>query len=181
VERNEDAMWLSSNAARTLDSALLRVVKDFNLIAVPWVRRFPSGRALDSDVENWAGSHGDLAAATALHERVARADLLTGHADDVVLIALDVGRGESVQAIRAASWAIGTMQNVGLALVQGLGAAAKRQIEPADERTPVSADLIRSLEQIVTQSRNELAELLAPLARDADPEVIRAELLAFSP
>ena len=181
VERNEDALWLSANAERTLDSALLRAVKDFNLIAVPWVRRFASGRALDSDVENWAGSHGDLAAAMALHERVSRSDLFAGHAGAIVLIALDVGHGESVQAIRAGSWAIGTMQNVALALVQGLGTAAKRQIEAADARTPANPDLTPSLEQIVAQSRQELADLLAPLARDADPEVVRAGLLAFSP
>jgi hypothetical protein len=181
VERNEDALWLSTNPERTLDSPVLRAVKDFNLIAVPWVRRFPSGRALDSDVENWVGSHGDLAAATALHERVARAGLFAGRSSDLILIALDAGHGESVQALRACSWAIGTMQNVGLALVQGLGAAAKGQIETDDTTKAGDADLTRSLEQVVAQSRKELADLLAPLARDEDPEPVRAELLAFSP
>ena len=47
IERNEDARSGHATLSAPLDPDLLQALREFVFVAGPWVRRFPSGRALD--------------------------------------------------------------------------------------------------------------------------------------
>ena len=180
VERSEDASHGTTVVEEPLDAAFLHEVKNLVFTAGPWVRRFPSGRALDSDMATWAGSHGDFAATVALVRRVEEAALLDAGDRDIVSIACDAGQGDSIPAVRARCWAVATSQNVGIVLVQALARLAEDRIAPADVRSPAFTEAATSVEDVVLNGRRELADLLAPLAHGIEPDAARDALMGLA-
>jgi hypothetical protein len=180
VERSEDARRDASGADDPLDADFLHEVKNLVFAAGPWVRRFPSGRALDSDMATWAGSHGDFAAAAALLRRVEDAALVDAADGTIVSIAFDAGQGDSIPAVRARCWAVATLQNVGIVLVQALNGLAASRIGAPGVEAAAFAAAATSIQDIVLNGRHELAGLLAPLGDGIEPDVARDALLSLA-
>lgn len=181
LEQSEDVRWKAGGTEDPLDAEVLRVVKDFVLAAGPWVRRFPTGRHLDSDVATWTGQEGDEAPAVALLGRVERAKLFGGDDAVIVAIALDAGRGKSVPAIRARSWANATIRNIAVVLVQAQVALSRTRIGAADANFRPDADHARAIAAVVMGSREELGALLASLGHQIDAEAVREALRQLGP
>jgi hypothetical protein len=179
IERSEDARWRTRRLDETLDADVLHVVKDFVFAAGPWVRRFPTGRTLDSDVETWVGEAGEFEQAVALLQRIERLALFAGEDAVILAIALDAGRGTSVPAIRARAWAYATIRNLGVVVVQSLVQIAKSRIgggAPVGE----SAKIAQTVETAVREGRDEFTAVVAPLAAGMEAEKVRAAFEAFS-
>jgi len=181
VEQSEDARQDALEPDDPLEPDVLHAVRDFVFTAGPWVRRFPSGRSLDSDVDTWVDDDSDFERAAALLQRVERQGLFGGDDAMVVAIVLDAGRGGSVPAIRARSWARATIGNIGIVLVQALAAFARTRIGAPGPTCAASADVAAAIESLVVGGRDELAALLSPLAPDIDIDVAFAALLDLAP
>src|SRR5262249_17401867 len=120
IERSEDARTGHATASAPLDPTLLQALREFVFVAGPWVRRFPSGRALDdlSREEELPSEH--VEAAIEFFRRVREEDLV--HDDDAraVWIALDSARNLSVPAAKIRTWAMATVANIAVAMVKEL-------------------------------------------------------------
>jgi len=181
VEQSEDARQDSLEPDDPLEPWVLHAVRDFVFTAAPWVRRFPSGRSLDSDVDTWIDDDSDFEQAAALLQRVERQGLFGGDDAMIVAISLDAGRGGSVPAIRARSWARATICNIGIALVQALVAFARTRIGIAGATCAANAEVARVIEGVVVGGREELSALLSQLAPDIDIDAVGAALLDLAP
>jgi hypothetical protein len=181
MEQNEDGRRDSFLPDDTLDGDLVHTVTDFVLAAGPWVRRFPSGRSLDDDIATWVDADGDLEQAAALLQRVERLALFGGEDAVILAIALDAGRGDSVPAIRARSWANATIRNIGIVLVQTLVAVAKAKTGSGGAASARSPEVAQAIEIIVIDGRDELANLLSPLAKGLDADTVLAGFEKLAP
>ena len=76
------------------------------------------------------------------------------------------GRGESVPAAKARSWAIGTVGNIGAAMVKELATGPDVPEDGSDASGAVPADVARRIEGVILGSENELMMLLPPLSDD---------------
>jgi hypothetical protein len=166
IERSEDARTSHVGVAGPLDPILLQVLREFVFVAGPWVRRFPSGRTLDDAAREHECPLDHVEPAIELFRRVREAALVRDDDARAVWIALDAGRGVAVPAAKARSWAIGTVGNIGVAMVKELATGPD---VPEDESAAnvVPADVAQRIESVVLDSENELLMLLPPLSDDA--------------
>jgi len=181
VEQSEDVRQNAREPDDALEPEVLHAVRDFVFAAAPWVRRFPSGRDLDSDVGTWVDDDSDFEQAAALLQRVERQGLFGGDDAMIVAITLDAGRGGSVPAIRARSWAHATTCNIGIVLVQALVAFAKTRIGAEGATFAAGAEVAQAIESVVVASRDELVTLLSPLAPGIDTDTACAALRDLVP
>ena len=188
IERSEDARTSHVGVAGPLDPILLQVLREFVFVAGPWVRRFPSGRTLDDAAREHECPADHVEPAIELFRRAREAVLVRDDDARPVWIALDAGRGVSVPAAKARSWAIGTVANIGIAMVKALATVPDdRDGEPA---APAAApvEIARRIEGVVLASESELLTLLLPLSddkgaalRDAFAALKRTEPLHLPP
>jgi hypothetical protein len=179
VEQNEDGRRDTFLPDDTLNAEVLHAIKDFVFAAGPWVRRFPSSRKLDNDVGSWVDADGDFERAVALLQRVERLALFSGEDAVILAIALDAGRGDSVPAIRARSFANATIRNIGIVLVQTLVEVAKARI--GGVTSVCSREVAQAIEIIVIDGRDELASLLSSLPKGLDADAVRAGFQRLAP
>jgi hypothetical protein len=166
IERSEDARTSHVGLTGALDPILLQVLREFVFVAGPWVRRFPSGRTLDDAAREHERPADHVEPAIELFRRVREAALVRDDDARAVWIALDAGRGESVPAAKARSWAIGTVGNIGAAMVKELATGPDVPEDGSDASGAVPADVARRIEGVILGSENELMMLLPPLSDD---------------
>src|SRR5262249_30558460 len=120
IERSEDARSGHLTLSSPLDPTLLQVLREFVFVAGPWVRRFPSGRALDdlSREQEYPPEH--VEPTIEFFRRVREAGLVRDDDARAIWIALDAGRSFSVPAAKARSWALATAANIAVAMVKEL-------------------------------------------------------------
>jgi hypothetical protein len=166
IERSEDARSGQAALAAPLEPNLLQAIREYVFVAGPWVRRFPSGRALDerSREQEYPSEH--VEPAIEFFRRVREADLVRDDDARAVWIALDAGRSLSVPAAKARSWAIGTVANIGVALIKELARVPEAgQDEPAED-VKALAEFAQRIEGVIRDSEDELPILLAARSDD---------------
>jgi hypothetical protein len=166
IERSEDARTGHATLSAPLDPILLQVLREFVFVAGPWVRRFPSGRALDDAAREHECPPDHVEPAIEFFRRVREASLV--HDDDAraVWIALDAGRSLSVPAAKARSWAIGTVGNIGVAMVKELATVPDDREGGLGENAAAPADVAQRIESVIRGSESELLILLFPRSDD---------------
>jgi hypothetical protein len=167
IERSEDARTNHVGLREPLDPILLQVLREFVFVAGPWVRRFPSARELDDAAREHERPPEDIESAIEFF-RHAREEALVRDGDArAVWIALDAGRGLSVPAAKARSWAIGTVGNLGVAMVKELATAPGDSENGSSPRAATPTDVAARIERVIRGSENELLMLLPALSDDA--------------
>jgi len=170
IERNEDARSGHATLSTPLDPDLLQALREFVFMAGPWVRRFPSGRALDDMAREQEYPPEHVEPAIEFFRRVREAGLVRDDDARAIWIALDAARGLSVPAAKARSWAIGTVANIAVAMVKELATLPDRGGDEASEEgsedVNVSADMAERIERVIRESEDELLILLAPRSAD---------------
>jgi hypothetical protein len=166
IERNEDARSRHATIGAPLDPALLQALREFVFAAAPWVRRFPSGRALDDLAREQEYPPEHVEPAIEFFRRAREDGLVRDDDARAIWIALDAGRGISVPAARARTWAIGTVANIAVAMVQELATIPEGDRDEARENVNRPADLAQRIERVIRNSESELLVLLAPLSDD---------------
>lgn len=182
IERSEDARSGHATLAAPLDPGLLQAIREYVFVAGPWVRRFPSGRALDdlSREQQYPPEH--VEPAIEFFRRVREADLVRDDDARAVWIALDAGRSLSVPAAKARSWAIGTVANIAVALVKELARVPDAGQDDAAEDVKALGELAQRIERVIRDSEGELPILLAPRSNDGGAALREAfEMLNKTP
>jgi len=166
IERSEDARSGHATLSAPLDPILLQVLREFVFVAGPWVRRFPSGRALDdlSREEEYPAEH--VEPAIEFFRRAREADLVRDDDARAVWIALDAGRSLSVPADKARSWAIATVANIAVAMVKQLATIPDSSANEGDKNVDAAAQMAQRIERVIRDSENELLVILAPRSDD---------------
>jgi hypothetical protein len=164
IERSEDARSGHATLSAPLDTNLLQVLREFVFVAGPWVRRFPSGRALDDLAREQEYPPEHVEPAIEFFRRIREAGLVRDADARAIWIALDAARSLSVPAARARSWAIGTVANIAVAMVKELATIPDRN--EAEETVNARADMAERIERVIRESENELLILLAPRSDD---------------
>jgi hypothetical protein len=166
IERSEDARASHVGLSGPLDPILLQVLREFVFVAGPWVRRFPSGRSLDDIAREHECALDDVEPAIEFFRRARQASLVRDDDARSVWIALDAGRGASVPAAKARSWAVGTVRNIGVALVKELATEPQGEAGEQDVDATAAREVARRIEGVVLESKSELRTLLLPLSDD---------------
>jgi hypothetical protein len=166
IERSEDARSGHATLSAPLDANLLQVLREFVFVAGPWVRRFPSGRALDDLAREQDYPPEHVEPAIEFFRRVREVGLVRDDDARAVWIALDAGRGVSVPAARARSWAVGTVANIAVAMVRELATIPDVAENEAGETVNAPADTADRIERVIRDSESELLILLAPRSDD---------------
>jgi hypothetical protein len=166
IERSEDARTSHVGLAGPLDPILLQVLRELVFVAGPWVRRFPSGRALDDAAREHECPPDHVEPAIEFFRRVREASLVRDDDARAVWIALDAGRSLSVPAAKARSWAIGTVGNIGVAMVKELATVPDDREGGLGENAAAPADVAQRIESIIRGSESELLILLFPRSDD---------------
>jgi hypothetical protein len=166
IERSEDARSGHATLSAPLDPILLQVLREFVFVAGPWVRRFPSGRALDdlSREKEYPTEH--VEPAIEFFRRAREADLVRDDDARAVWIALDAGRSLSVPADKARSWAIATVANIAVAMVKQLATIPDSSANEGDKNADPAAQMAQRIERVIRDSENELLMILAPRSDD---------------
>jgi hypothetical protein len=165
IERSEDARSGHATLSQPLDPILLQVLREFVFVAGPWVRRFPSGRALDdlSREQEYPPDH--VEPAIEFFRRARESELVRDDHARAIWIALDAGRSLSVPADKARSWAIATVANIAVAMVKQLATIADGADEAGD-KAEASPEVATRIERVIRDSENELLVILAPRSDD---------------
>jgi hypothetical protein len=166
IERNEDARSGHAMLSAPLDPDLLQALREFVFVAGPWVRRFPSGRALDDMAREHEYPPEHVEPAIEFFRQVREAGLVRDDDARAIWIALDAARSLSVPAAKARSWAIGTVANIAVAMVKELARLPDGGGAEADEHVNASADMAERIERVIRESEDELLILLAPRSAD---------------
>jgi hypothetical protein len=166
IERSEDARTGHATLSAPLDPILLQVLREFVFVAGPWVRRFPSGRALDDLAREQEYPPDHVEPAIEFFRRVREASLVRDDDARAIWIALDAGRNLSVPAAKARSWAIGTVGNVAVAMVKELATVPDGQQDEAGENVNAPVDVALRIERVIRGSESELLLLLSPRSDD---------------
>jgi hypothetical protein len=174
IERNEDARSGHLTLSAPLDPTLLQALREFVFVAGPWVRRFPSGRALDDLAREQEYPPEHVESAIEFFRRVRDADLVGDDDARAVWIALDAARNVSVPAAKARTWAIGTVANIAVAMVKELATIPDGERNQGDEDVNAPTDLAERIERVIRQSEGELPILLAPRSDDRGAAVHEA-------
>ena len=166
IERSEDARSGQTTLAAPLDPGLLQAMREYVFVAGPWVRRFPSGRALDevSREQEYPPEH--VEPAIDFFRRVREAELVRDDDARSVWIALDAGRNFSVPAAKARSWAIGTVANIAVALIKELARVPDAGQDEAGADVKALAEIAHRIERVIRDSEGELPVLLAARSDD---------------
>jgi hypothetical protein len=166
IERSEDARTGHATLSEPLDPSVLQALREFVFVAGPWVRRFPSGRALDDLAREQQCPPDHVESAIEFFRRVRAAGLVRDDDARAIWIALDAGRSLSVPAAKARSWAVGTVGNIAVAMVKQLAIVPEGQQPEAGETANASADMAQRLEGVIRESESELRILLTPRSDD---------------
>jgi hypothetical protein len=166
IERSEDARSGHATLAAPLDPGLLQAMREYVFVAGPWVRRFPSGRALDdlSREQEYPPEH--VEPAIEFFRRVREAGLVDDDDARAVWIALDAGRSLSVPAAKTRSWAIATVANIAVALIKELARIPDAGQDDTGEDVAALAEIAERIEGVIRDSEGELPILLAPRSND---------------
>ena len=166
IERNEDARSGHATLSAPLDPDLLQALREFVFVAGPWVRRFPSGRALDDLAREQEYPPEHVEPAIEFFRRIREAGLVRDDDARAIWIALDAARSLSVPAAKARSWAIGTVANIAAAMVKELATVPDGEHDAAIDDVNASADMAERIERVIRESEGELLILLAPRSDD---------------
>jgi len=135
-------------------------------VAGPWVRRFPSGRALDDLAREQEYPPEHVEPAIEFFRRIREAGLVRDGDARAIWIALDAARSLSVPAAKARSWAIGTVANIATAMVKELATIPNAEHDEAIDDVNASDDMAERIERVIRESEGELLILLAPRSDD---------------
>ena len=166
IERSEDARSGHATLSAPLEMKLLQALREFVFVAGPWVRRFPSGRALDDLAREQEYPPEHVEPAIEFFRRAREAELVRDDDARAIWIALDAGRTPSVPAARVRSWAIGTVANIATAMVKELATIPDIAHDETGETVNVPADTTERIERVIRESESELLVLLAPRSDD---------------
>jgi hypothetical protein len=173
IERSEDARGGDAALAAPLDPGLLQVLREFVFVAGPWVRRFPSGRALEDLSREQEDPPGHVEPAIEFFRRVREAGLVRDDDARAIWIALDAGRSLSVPAAKARSWALGTVSNIAVAMVKELSRVpdagqddGRKDAGALAEDLKALSEIAQRIERVIRDSESEVLILLAPRSDD---------------
>jgi hypothetical protein len=166
IERNEDARSGHTALVPALEPSLLQALREFVFVAGPWVRRFPSGRALDDLSREQEHPPEHVEPTIEFFRRVREAGLVRDDDARAIWIALDAGRSVSVPAAKARSWAIGTVANIAVAMVEELAKLPDAGQDEAEENVKALAEVAQRIERVIRDSESELLIILAPRSDD---------------
>jgi hypothetical protein len=182
IERNEDARSGHTALAPALEPNVLQALREFVFVAGPWVRRFPSGRVLDDLSREQEHPPEHVEPTIEFFRRVREADLVRDDDARAVWIALDAGRSVSVPAAKARSWAIETVVNIAVAMVEELAKLPDAGQDEAGEDIKALAEVAQRIERVIRDSESELLIILAPRADDGGAALREAfEMLRQTP
>jgi hypothetical protein len=166
IERNEDARSGHTALAPALEPGLLQALREFVFVAGPWVRRFPSGRALDDLAREQEHPPEHVEPTVEFFRRAREANLVRDDDARAIWIALDAGRSVSVPAAKARSWAIATVANIAVAMVGELAKLPDAGQDEAGDDVKAIAEVAQRIERVIRDSESELLILLAPQSDD---------------
>jgi hypothetical protein len=166
IERNEDARSGHATLVPALDPSVLQALREFVFVAGPWVRRFPSGRALDDLAREQEHPPEHVEPTIEFFRRVREAGLVRDDDARAIWIALDAGRSVSVPAAKARSWAIGTAANIAVAMVDELAKLPEAGQDGAGDDVKALAEVAHRIERVIRDSESELLIILAPRSDD---------------
>jgi len=173
IERSEDARSGHATLSAPLDANLLQALREFVFVAGPWVRRFPSGRALDDLAREQEYPPEHVEPTIEFFRRVRDAGLVRYDDARAIWIALDAARSLSVPAAKARSWAIATVANVAVAMVKELASLPEAGGDEAKEDLD-APDMAERIERVIQDSEGELPILLEPRSDDGGAAVHEA-------
>jgi hypothetical protein len=173
IERSEDARSGHATLSAPLDANLLQALREFVFVAGPWVRRFPSGRALDDLAREQEYPPEHVEPTIEFFRRVREAGLVRDDDARAIWIALDAARSLSVPAAKARSWAIATVANVAVAMVKELASLPEAGGDEAKEDHD-APDMAERIERVIQDSEGELPSLLEPRSDDGGAAVHEA-------
>jgi hypothetical protein len=173
IERSEDARSGHATLSAPLDANLLQALREFVFVAGPWVRRFPSGRALDDLAREQEYPPEHVEPTIEFFRRVREAGLVRDDDARAIWIALDAARSLSVPAAKARSWAIATVANVAVAMVKELASLPEAGGNEAKEDLD-APDMAERIERVIQDSEGELPILLEPRSDDGGAAVHEA-------
>jgi len=174
IERSEDARTGHATLSAPLDPDVLQALREFVFVAGPWVRRFPSGRALDDLAREQECPPEYVESAIEFFRRAREAGLVRDDDARPIWIALDAGRDLSVPAAKARSWAVATVGNIAVAMVKKLATVPDGEQPESSENVDAHADLAQRLERVVRESESELLMLLMPRSDDGGAALRKA-------
>jgi hypothetical protein len=166
IERSEDARTGHATLSAPLDPSVLQALREFVFVAGPWVRRFPSGRALDDLAREQECPPEHVESAIEFFRRAREAGLVRDDDARPIWIALDAGRSLSVPAAKARSWAVGTVGNIAVAMVKKLATVPEGEQTESGENANSPTHLAQRLERVIRESENEMLMLLTPRSDD---------------
>ena len=151
IERNEDTRSGHGTLSTPLDPNLLQALREFVFVAGPWVRRFPSGRALDDLAREQDYPPEQVESAIEFFRRIREAGLVRDEDARAIWIALDAARNLSVPAAKARSWAIATVANVAVAMVKELTTVPDGEHDAGD-KINAPAEMAERIEGVIRES-----------------------------
>jgi len=163
IERSEDARTGHATLAAPLEPKLLQALREFVFVAGPWVRRFPTGRALDDLAREHECPPEHVDTAIEFFRRVRDTGLVRDDDARAVWIALDAAHSLSVPAAKSRTWAIATVANIAVVMVKELATLPDAVHESG---ASVPANGARRVEGVIRGSESELMTLLSPRSDD---------------
>jgi len=152
------------------EADMLRALRDLVAAAGPWLRMFPTGRALEDETRAFGSPPSASVAAAAIFLHGAVQAGLLGDADAALVRALLDDRGSASLGDKAGSWAIGAASNLAIAMLLAL-AGIVSSYETADVAEP--SDVARRIERLVLQHEPRLLQVFSHLPGEVREELRR--------
>jgi hypothetical protein len=164
IERSKDARSSSTGEIAPLPADLLYCLSEAVFAVGPWVRRFPSGRALDEAAREFAFGRGELGRAAEFLECTQNAGLLDEDHGQVIWIAIEAGRDQSIPAAKARGWAIETVRNIAIAMLEELRQMAEGRAAGNAAQSARYAGIGERIEEVIRTGKDALLQLVYPLS-----------------
>ena len=153
----------------SLEADTLRALRDLVATSGPWIRMFPTGRALDEQTRTFGSPASEIVDAAATFLRSVEATALLREEDATMLRTIVDAGGSASLADKAGNWTIGTASNLGIAMLLVLAGIVRGYEKSADFAEP--SEVARRIESVVLQHEARLLQVFSHL-----PDDIRHEL-----
>ncbi len=164
IERSKDARSSSNEKIAPLPADLMHCLSEAVFAVGPWVRRFPSGRALDEAARDFAFGPGELDPAAEFLQCAQNAALVHEDHGKVIWIAIEAGRDQSIPAAKVRGWAIETVRNIAIAMLEELRRMADDRAAGNAAQTARYAEIGERIENVVRTGKDPLLQLVCPLS-----------------
>lgn len=173
LEMDEGVSRGSHSNALPLDVEVRRPLVDFVRTAAPWIRNFPSIRALDDQMGSFFTPGALLAPSVAVVEKASALDLITGSDTATLIGLLDAALRGNVQGNKAKGRGVLTARNLVIAAATAVGSiyvsAVGNDLGPSSILVHRASELLSGAEHQIVELIDNLPDIrsaIRALARD---------------